>query len=62
MEQEQRELMLEQVIGLLKNNPFTFEIKVKKKPAGMKVIYECTKEYLDALMDEVQNRRGDLHQ
>ena len=35
---------------MLRRNPVTFEYVVKKKPKGIKVIYEITQEDLNAIM------------
>lgn len=35
------------VADLMRRSPFTFEFKVKKKPAGIKVVYELTQEEMD---------------
>lgn len=44
---KQREQVIQYVSELLRNNPFAFEFKVKKKPAGVKIIYEVTQEEMD---------------
>ena len=46
--EEKREQVIQNLTELLRDNPFTFEFKVKKKPAGIKVIYELTQEEMDA--------------
>ena len=53
-EEQQRERVIQGITEMLKINPFTFEFKVKKKPAGIKVIYEVTQEQLDEMMNEVR--------
>lgn len=49
-EEEAREQAIQGIVELLKSNPFSVEFKVKKKPAGIKVIYEVTREEMDELM------------
>ena len=44
---EKREQVIQDITGLLRSNPFTFEFKVKKNPKGIKVIYEVTQEEMD---------------
>ncbi len=47
---EQREQVIKNLTEILRHNPFTFEFKVKKRPQGIKVIYEVTQEQMDAMM------------
>ena len=37
------------VAELLRENGFTFIFKVKKKPEGIKIIWEVTQEQMDAI-------------
>ena len=41
---------------LLRNNPFKLELKVVKKPKGIKVIYEVTQEEMDAVTQMTRER------
>jgi hypothetical protein len=52
---EKREVIIQHTVGLMRENPFSFEFKVKKNPKGLKIIYELTQEELDALMAERLN-------
>jgi len=56
-QEEQREQSVQIITDMLRHNPFTFEFKVKKKPKGIKVIYEVTQEEMDALMDSKTNEK-----
>ena len=56
-QEEQREQVVQNITDMLRHNPFTFEFKVKKKPKGIKVIYEVTQEEMDALMDSKTNEK-----
>lgn len=47
--EEKREQVIQNITEMLQHNPFTFEFKVKKKPAGIKVIYEVTQEQMDGI-------------
>ena len=49
-EEAKREEVIENISNLLRTNPFTFEIKVVKKPKGIKMIYEITQEEMDAML------------
>lgn len=53
-EEQQRERVIQGITEMLKVNPFTFEFKVKKKPAGIKVIYEVTQEQLNEMINQVK--------
>lgn len=51
--EEKREQVIQGLTGLLQSTPFTVEYKVKKKPAGIKVIIEVTQEQMEALAKQV---------
>ena len=53
---EQREQVIQNITEMLQHNPFTFEFKVKKKPAGIKVIYEVTQEQMDRIMENAAKK------
>ena len=53
-EEQQRERVIQGITEMLKINPFTFEYRVKKKPAGMKVICEVTQGQLNEMMNQVK--------
>ena len=57
--EEAREQVIQNITEMLRRNPFTFEFKVKKRPQGIKVIYEVTQEELNAMMAaaEKQHRK-----
>lgn len=48
-EQEKREEVIQAIAEMLRNVGFTFEYVVKKKPAGIKIIYEVTQAQMDSL-------------
>ena len=50
--EEKREQVIQNITEMLQHNSFTFEFKVKKKPAGIKVIYEVTQEQMDGIMKQ----------
>lgn len=50
---EHRELAIKKITSMLRRNPFTFEFKVKKKPNGIRIIYEVTQEEMDAITKEI---------
>ena len=48
-EGQAKEQAVQNIAQLLRNNPFKLELKVVKKPKGIKVIYEVTQEEMDAV-------------
>ncbi len=54
--EQQREEVIQNVTEMLRHNPFTFEFKVKKNPQGIRVVYELTKDEMDALMKKEVER------
>ena len=50
--EEKREQVIYNITEMLQHNPFTFEFKVKKKPSGIKVIYEVTQEQMNRIMKQ----------
>lgn len=57
-QEEQREVVIQIIADMLRRNPFTSEFKVKKKPTGIKVIYEVTQEQLDEMMNQAKQDWG----
>lgn len=55
-QEEQREQAVQYIAGLLRNNPFSMELKVKKKPKGIRVIYEVTQEEMDYLVNKAAEK------
>lgn len=51
-EERQREQAIQYVAEMLRNNPFTLQFKVVKKPKGIKVIYEVTQEEMDKITNK----------
>lgn len=47
--EENREQLIQKVAELLRENGFTIIFKVKKKPEGIKIIWEVTQEQMDAI-------------
>ena len=57
-EEQQRERVIQGITEMLKINPFTFEFRAKKKPRGIKVIYEVTQEQLNEAMNQAKQDWG----
>ncbi len=51
-EEEKREQAIQSVAEGLRRNPFSVVFKVKKKPAGIKIIFEVTQEEMDAMLEK----------
>ena len=47
--EEKREQTIQGIADMLRTSPFQVEFKVKKKPAGIKVIIEVTQEQMDKI-------------
>lgn len=47
--EEKREQTIQGLAGMLRTSPFQVEFKVKKKPAGIKVIIEVTQEQMEGI-------------
>ena len=58
--EEKREQVIQNITEMLQNNPFTFEFKVKKNPAGIKVIYEVTQEQMDRMTKQVIDKSSKI--
>ena len=58
---DKREAVIQNITEMLRRNGFTFEFKVKKRPQGIKVIYEVTQEELNKMMEQAaeQHKQGD---
>lgn len=47
--EEKREQTIQGLVDMLRTSPFQVEFKVKKKPAGIKVIIEVTQEQMEGI-------------
>lgn len=56
--EEKRDAAVQSFIELLKNNPVSMEFKVVKKPKGIKIIYEVTREEMDALIQQMRREEN----
>lgn len=46
-----REEAIQCITGMLQENPFSFEIKPVKRPRGIRITLEMTREQFDQIMD-----------
>lgn len=56
MTDEKREQAIQAIADMMRNSGFDVELKVKKKPAGIKVIIEVTQEQMDAMMNNMKQK------
>ena len=58
--EEKREQVIQNITEMLQHNSFTFEFRVKKKPAGIKVIFEVTQEQMDRMTKQVIDKSSKI--
>ena len=59
MKEENREQVIQVIADMMRDSGFNLEFKVKKKPAGIKVIIEVTQEQMDAMVDNMEQKTGE---
>ena len=60
--EEKREQTIQSLADMLRTSPFQVEFKVKKKPAGIKVIIEVTQEQMDGLTKQTLEKTKRIEQ
>ena len=55
-DEEKIEQAIQALTSILETTPFSVEFKVKKKPAGIKVIIEVTQEQMDGIANQTLER------
>jgi hypothetical protein len=55
-QEEKREKAIQNIADLLRVSPFSIEYKVKKRPQGIKIIFEVTQEDMKALIEKAVNK------
>ena len=58
--EEKREQTIQGIADMLRTSPFQVEFKVKKKPAGIKVIFEVTQEQMDKITKQVIDKSSKI--
>lgn len=53
---EQREQVILDLVNMLRVMPFTMKFKVKKKPKGIHIVYDVTREVMDAMIKEATEK------
>jgi len=56
--EEKKEQVVQMVANHMRNLPFTVELHVKKRPKGIKIIYEMTQEDMDELVSDSLLQKG----
>ena len=54
--EERREQTIQGLANMLRTSPFQVEFKVKKKPAGIKVIIEVTQEQMNGIAKQTMEK------
>jgi len=55
--EEAREQVVQKIADLMRTSPFSVEYRVKKKPKGIKIIYEMTQEEMNCLVDNAAKKQ-----
>lgn len=58
--EEKREQTIQCLADILRTTSFQVEYKVKKKPAGIKIIFEVTQEYMNAMIEKIASKEKQL--
>lgn len=60
--EENREQAIQSLADMLRTHPFEVEFKIKKKPAGIKVIIEVTREQMSLIMENTMKKHKEEKQ
>lgn len=60
--EEKREQTIQGIADMMRSTSFQVEFKVKKKPAGIKIIIEVTQEQMEGLAKQTLERTGRIEQ
>lgn len=60
--EEKREQTIQGLADMLRISPFQVEFKVKKKPAGIKVIIEVTQEQMEGIAKQTLEKTKRIEQ
>ncbi len=60
--EEKREQTIQGLADMLRTSPFQVEFKVKKKPAGIKVIIEVTQEQMEGIAKQALEKTKRIEQ
>lgn len=54
---DQRLLLVNRITEMLMSHGFTFEYVVRKKPKGIRIIYEVTQEEMNAMVEKSKEEK-----
>ena len=54
---DQRSLLVNRITEMLLSQGFTFEYVVRKKPKGIRIIYEVTEEEMNAMVEKSKEEK-----
>ena len=54
---DQRSLLVNRITEMLMSQGFTFEYVVRKKPKGIRIIYEVTQDELNAMVEKSKEEK-----
>ena len=54
---DNKSLLVNRITEMLMSNGFTFEYVVRKKPKGIRIIYEVTQEELNAMVEKSKEEK-----
>jgi hypothetical protein len=60
--EEKREQTIQGLADMMRTSPFQVEFKVKKKPAGIKVIIEVTQEQMEGIAKQTLEKTKRIEQ
>ena len=60
--EEKREQTIQGIADMMRTTSFQVEFKVKKKPAGIKIIIEVTQEQIEGLAKQTLEKTGRIEQ
>ena len=60
--EEKREQTIQGIADMMRSTSFQVEFKVKKKPAGIKIIIEVTQEQMEGLAKQTLEKTGRIEQ
>ena len=54
---DQRSLLVNRITEMLMSHGFTFEYAVRKKPKGIRIVYEVTQEEMNAMVEKSKEEK-----
>lgn len=54
---DQKSLLVNRITEMLMSHGFTFEYAVRKKPKGIRIVYEVTQEEMNAMVEKSKEEK-----